>query len=221
MNPIVSVHTGQDSGVTPPSERVRVRRRPERARYDTELVHQVLDESLICHVGFVFDDQPYVLPTIHARHGETLYLHGATSNHMLKVLSSGAPLCITTTIVDGLVLARSAFHHTMNYRSVVVLGTGYAVDDPEERDAAFRRLVDHIAPGRWPHLRPPTEKELRATRLVRVPLEECSAKVRSGPPVDDEADYELPIWSGELPLAVAASAPLPASGLPVPAHVMA
>jgi uncharacterized protein len=209
----------QEPNARPASERVRVRRKADRGRYDAELVHQALDEALICHVGFVVDGQPYVQPTIHARVEDQVYLHGAVGNRMLKVVASGEPVCLTATIVDGLVLARSALHHSMNYRSVVILGRGRDVKDLEERELASRRLVDHVVPGRWAHVRPPTPEELRSTRVVALPLAEASVKVRAGPPIDDKADYGLPIWAGELPLEVVPRPPVPDCELPLPAHV--
>jgi len=184
----------------PPSPRTEVRRLPERARYDTDVVHDILDEALVCHVGFVVDGQPVVIPTIHARDGDRLYLHGSPANRMLRTLKRQVDVCVTVTLVDGLVLARSAFHHSMNYRSVVVFGPAREVTDPVEKMAAFRALVDHVTPGRWDDVRAPNEKEIRSTLVLALALTEASAKVRTGPPLDDEADYALPVWAGELPL---------------------
>ncbi len=191
------------------TERTRVRRRPERGSHDTETIQTILDEALICHVGFTVDDQPYVLPTIHARIGDRLYLHGAAANRMLRTLSEGGACCVTATLVDGLVLARSAFHHSMNYRSVAVLGRAEEVTEPDERLAALRAIVEHVRPGRWDECRAPTEAELRATTVVRLPLDEASAKVRTGPPIDDEEDYALPYWAGVIPLSTVEGAPEP------------
>jgi nitroimidazol reductase NimA-like FMN-containing flavoprotein (pyridoxamine 5'-phosphate oxidase superfamily) len=184
----------------PPSVRTAVRRRAQRGRYERELVHAVLDEALVCHVGFETEHGPVVLPTMHARVDDTLYLHGAVGNAMLRALATGAPVCVTVTLLDGLVLARSAFHHSMNYRSVVVFGTATAVDDRDAKLAALEALIERIHPGRWQEARPPTDAELRQTLVVSVPLDEASAKVRSGPPIDDADDYALDVWAGEIPL---------------------
>ena len=207
----------------PPSPRTEVKRLPERARYDTEIVHGILDEALVCHVGFVVDGQPVVIPTIHARRGDRLYLHGSPANRMLRTLKRQVDVCVTVTLVDGLVLARSAFHHSMNYRSVVVFGAAREVSDPVEKMAAFRALVDHVAPGRWDDVRAPNEKEIRSTLVLVLALAEASAKVRTGPPLDDEGDYALPVWAGELPLRTVPGAPVGdprlAPGAVVPEHV--
>jgi nitroimidazol reductase NimA-like FMN-containing flavoprotein (pyridoxamine 5'-phosphate oxidase superfamily) len=206
-----------------PTDRTRVRRLPARARYDKAEVAAILDEALVCHVGFVHEGQPVVIPTIHGRDGETLYLHGSAASRMLNALAGGAPLCVTATIVDGLVLARSAFHHSMNYRSVVAFGVARAVADPKEKIRALHCISERLIPGRWKAVRGPNTQELAQTSVVAMALDECSAKVRSGPPVDDAPDYALPTWAGELPLRLRADAPLPdpklASGTPVPAHV--
>ena len=206
-----------------PSPRTEVRRVPDRARYDTEVVHGILDEALVCHVGFVSDGHPVVIPTIHARDGDRLYLHGSPASRMLRTLKRQVEVCVTVTLVDGLVLARSAFHHSMNYRSAVVFGPASEVTGPAEKLAAFRALVDHVAPGRWDDVRAPNEKEIRSTLVLALPLAEASAKVRTGPPVDDEADYALPVWAGELPLRIVPGAPVGdprlAPGTAVPEHV--
>jgi len=180
--------------------RVQVRRLPERGAYDREAIDAILDEALICHVGFVVDGQPYVIPTIHARDGDRLYLHGSTASRMLRTLEGGTPICVTVTIQDGLVLARSAFHHSINYRSVVVLGTAVEVDDPRERLHALEVISQHVTPGRWNDVRRPSDVELRQTRILRIGLDEASAKMRSGGPKDDEEDVALPVWAGVLPL---------------------
>ena len=193
----------------PPSPRTEVRRLPERARYDTDVVHGILDEALVCHVGFVVDGQPVVIPTIHARDGDRLYLHGSPANRMLRTLKRQVDVCVTVTLVDGLVLARSAFHHSMNYRSVVVFGPAREVTDPGEKMSAFRALVDHVTPGRWDDVRAPNEKEIRSTLVLALALTEASAKVRTGPPLDDEADYALPVWAGVIPLRLTAAAAEP------------
>jgi uncharacterized protein len=205
------------------TERTRVRRLPERAAYDRETVHAILDEGFVCHVGFVVDGQPYVIPTGYARAGETLYLHGSTGSRL--GLRPGGPVCVTVTLVDGLVLARSAFHHSMNYRSVTVLGRTRPVDDPREKEAALRAFVEHVIPGRSDEIRRGDRSELAATVVLAVPLQEVSAKVRTGPPKDDEEDYSLPVWSGVLPLALVPGSPDPDARLdptiPVPSYVTA
>jgi nitroimidazol reductase NimA-like FMN-containing flavoprotein (pyridoxamine 5'-phosphate oxidase superfamily) len=185
-----------------PSSRVRVRRLAKRAVYDEEAILDILDEALICHVGFVDGDQPFVLPIIHGRIGTTLYFHGSQSNRMLGALSDGIEVCATATIIDGLVLARSAFHHSMNYRSVVMLGRATAVTDDGEKTRALQATMDRLLTGRWADARPPNEKELAQTLMVSLPIDEASAKVRTGPPIDDEDDYELPIWAGVRPLSL-------------------
>jgi nitroimidazol reductase NimA-like FMN-containing flavoprotein (pyridoxamine 5'-phosphate oxidase superfamily) len=177
-----------------------VRRLPDRARYDRETIHAILDEGLVCHVGFVDGGQPFVIPSAYARVGDRLVVHGSAASRMVKALASGAPACVTVTLLDGLVLARSGFHHSMNFRSVVVVGTATEVTDPAEKRRALDAVVEHVVPGRVGSLRPPSENELRATRVVALPLDEASAKVRTGPPKDDEADYALAVWAGELPL---------------------
>jgi len=177
---------------------------------------------MLCHVGFVHDGQPFVLPTGYARQHDTLYLHGSPASRMLRTLSAGVPVCVTVTLLDGLVLARSAFHSSMNYRSVVILGTASPVTDPDRKLDAMRALVDHLIPDRWPDLRPITDKELNATLVLQVPLAEASAKVRTGGPVDDEEDYDLPMWAGVVPLALTPSPPIADERLsattPVPAY---
>jgi nitroimidazol reductase NimA-like FMN-containing flavoprotein (pyridoxamine 5'-phosphate oxidase superfamily) len=183
-----------------PSTRTTVRRKGERGRYESEVVHAIVDEALICHVGFESEHGPVVLPTMHARIDDTLYLHGAVGNAMLRTLAAGAPVCVTVTLLDGLVLARSAFHHSMNYRSVVVFGVPITVEDPQVKVAALEALIERIHPGRWNEARPPTESELRKTLVVGLPLDEASAKVRTGPPVDDAEDYALDVWAGVVPL---------------------
>jgi uncharacterized protein len=185
-----------------------VGRLPERARYDRETIHAILDEGLVCHVAFVADGQPFVIPTTYARRDDRLVIHGSAASRMVKALAGGAPACVSVTLVDGLVLARSAFHHSMNYRSVVVVGTATEIVDPAEKVSALEAIVEHVAPGRAPSVRPPSEIELRATRVVALPLDESSAKVRTGPPKDDEDDYALPVWAGELPLGLSVGPPL-------------
>jgi uncharacterized protein len=196
-----------------PTARTQVKRLPKRGAYDRETVFKILDEAFVCHVGFVVDGQPYVIPTNYGRAGETLYLHGSAASRMLRTLSEGIPVCVTATLIDGLVLARSAFHHSVNYRSVVVLGTARLVEDPAEKMEALRLFTEHIMKGRWDEIRRPTEQELKATTVLAVPLEEVSAKVRTGGPVDDEGDFELPMWAGVLPLPVLPGAPIADSRL--------
>jgi nitroimidazol reductase NimA-like FMN-containing flavoprotein (pyridoxamine 5'-phosphate oxidase superfamily) len=192
-----------------PTDRTQVKRLPKRGRYDQETVHQILDSAFVCHVGFNVDDQPFVIPTNYGRAGDTLYIHGSAASRMLKTLSAGVPVCVTVTHVDGLVLARSAFHHSVNYRSVVIFGTARLVDDPEEKMEALRIFTDHVLKGRWDDVRQPSEQEMKATTVLALPLEEVSAKVRTGGPVDDEADYALPVWAGVLPLETVAQPPEP------------
>ena len=195
------------------TSRSRVRRHPERASYDREIVHAILDEGLICHLGFVSEGSPVVIPTMYARSGEVIYLHGAPASRMLKTLSAGVEVSLAVTLLDGLVLARSVFHHSMNYRSVVVQGRATEVTDPDEKMLAFRALVDHVADGRWADARTPSAKELGATKVLRLPLAEVSAKVRSGGPKDDPGDMAGDVWAGEIPLALTPRWPVPASDL--------
>ncbi len=192
---------------------MRVRRLPDRGRYRREEIDAILDEGFVCHVGFVGPDGPVVIPTAYGRRGDQLYLHGASANAMLANAAGGGHLCITVTLVDGLVLARSAFHHSINYRSVVVYGVGEEVTAADEKRQALDAIVEHLVPGRGTDARPPTDRELRATRVVRVPLGESSAKVRAGGPKDDEEDLALPVWAGELPIVSATGLPVAADGL--------
>ena len=182
----------------------RIRRMPERGAYDRETIYAIVDEALICHVAFVDDGRPFVIPTIHARQGDTLYLHGAKASRLIKQIESGQPLCIAVTLVDGLVFARSIFHHSMNYRSALLFGSGRLVDEPGEKLHALQVLSDHVTPERWKDARPPSPKELNATSVVAITIESASAKARSGPPKDDEEDYALPYWAGVLPLSLQA-----------------
>src|SRR5215467_11199219 len=192
-----------------PTERTQVKRLPKRGKYDTETVYKILDEAFVCHVGFVAGVQPYVIPTNFARVGDKLYLHGSAASRMLRTLSQGIPVCVTVTLVDGLVLARSAFHHSVNYRSVVILGTAKLVDDPTEKMEALRLFTEHVMKGRWDEIRWPTEQEMKATTVLALPLLEVSAKVRTGGPVDDEQDYAMAVWAGVLPLPISTGTPLP------------
>jgi len=191
-----------------PTERTQVKRLPKRGKYERETVFAILDAGFVCHVGFSVDGQPYVIPTNYGRSGETVYLHGSAASRMLRTLSEGVPLSVTVTHVDGLVLARSAFHHSVNYRSVVILGTARLVTDPAEKMEALRVFTEHVMKGRWDDVRQPTEQELKATTVLALPLEEVSAKVRTGGPIDDEEDYALPVWAGVLPLETVAKEPL-------------
>ena len=191
-----------------PTERTRVVREPHRGSYDRETIYKILDEGFVCHVGFTIDSQPYVIPTLFARVGDAIYFHGSAASRMLRGAASGIPVCITVTLVDGLVLARSVFNHSMNYRSVVALGTATLVDQPDEKLAALHAFTEKIVPSRWNDVRQPSEKELKATSILRLPLTEVSAKMRSGPVKDDEEDYALPIWAGVVPLHLQAEAPI-------------
>jgi uncharacterized protein len=191
------------------SKRTTVKRLPDRGVYDRATIDAILDEALICHVGFVHDGQPFVIPTGFARDGDSLFIHGSPASRMLRTLSGGVPVCVTVTLVDGMVVARSAFHSSMNYRSVVILGTATPVLDDDRKLPAMKLLVDHLIPDRWNDLRPITPRELKATLILEIPLNEASAKVRTGGPKDDEEDYELPIWAGVVPLALTPSAPVP------------
>jgi len=192
-----------------PSPRTRLVREPQRAVYDRAAAYQILDEGFICHVGFVVDGQPFVIPTGYGRAGDNLYIHGSAASRMLRNLDQGVAVCVTVTLLDGMVLARSIFNHSMNYRSVVVLGTAVAVEDPTEKLAALRALSEHILPGRWDEVRQPNERELKATLVMRLPITEFSAKVRQGPPIDDEEDYSFPTWAGVIPLEIIAQSPIP------------
>jgi len=206
-----------------PTARTRVVREPHRGVYDRETAYRILDEGFICHVGFVADGQPFVIPTGYGRAGDNLYIHGSAASRMLRNLDQGVAVCVTVTLLDGLVLARSIFNHSMNYRSVVVLGTAVAVEDPQEKLEALRRLSEHILPGRWEESRQPNAKELKATLVMRLPITEFSAKVRQGPPIDDEEDYAFPTWAGVIPLEMVAGEPIddprPEPGRAVPEYV--
>jgi nitroimidazol reductase NimA-like FMN-containing flavoprotein (pyridoxamine 5'-phosphate oxidase superfamily) len=191
-----------------PTSRTRVVREADRALYDRETAYRILDEGFLCHVGFLAEGQPFVIPTSYGRKDDSLYIHGSAASRMLRHLKEGAPVCIAVTLLDGLVLARSIFNHSMNYRSVVVLGNATLVEGPEEKIEALRALSEHILPGRWADSRQPNERELKATSILRVPIEEFSAKVRTGPPIDDEPDYSFPTWAGVVPLEMTAGAPI-------------
>ena len=188
--------------------RTRVVREPQRAAYDREVINRILDEGFICHVGFTLDGQPFVIPTSYGRNEDVLYIHGSAASRMLRNVSAGIPMCVTVTLLDGLVLARSIFNHSMNYRSVVVLGMGSAIEDREEKLLALRLLSEHIIPGRWNEARQPNEKELKATTVIRLQIQEFSAKVREGQVIDDEEDYSFPVWAGVLPINLVAGDPI-------------
>ena len=192
----------------PQTERTTLKRLPKRGVYDRELVYAILDEGFICHVGFVVDAKPVVIPTGYARVADQLYIHGSQASRMLRTLKTGIDVCVTVTLIDGLVLARSAFHHSMNYRSVVVFGNATAIEAADAKLAALRALSEHMIPGRWDEVREPNEQELKATTVLALPLEEVSAKVRTGPPLDDEEDYALKVWAGVLPLKLVAEDPV-------------
>ncbi len=207
-------------GTTP---RTKIRQVARNAVHDRESVNAILDEGLVCHVGFVEDGQPYVLPMSYARDGNKLYVHGSASSRLLKALAGGTPCCITVTLIDGIVLARSLLHHSMNYRSVVIIARGRALTKGEEKNRALERITEHVVPGRWNDARQPTDRELDATSVIEFPIEECSAKMRTGPPNDDERDYQLPHWAGVIPLALMAGEPVPDErlkpGTPRPSYV--
>lgn len=222
MNP--AGHTGQcDTLGSMPTERTTLRRLPERGRYDRATIDAILDAGFVCHLGMVIHDSPVVVPTLYARRDDHVLVHGSPAARSLRHLQGGAEVCVTVTLLDGLVLARSAFHHSANYRSVMLYGVPRRIEDLAERREALEYLTDHLVPGRLPHLRPITEQEVRATTVLEVPIEEASAKVRSGPPEDDEDDYVLPIWAGVVPLRLAAADPVPdprnLAGLQPPDHV--
>src|SRR5271155_1050604 len=193
-----------------PNERIRVVREPHRGVYDRETIYKILDEGFVCHVGFAVDGQPYVIPTMYARAGDAIYFHGSAASRMLRGASAGIPVCVTVTLVDGLVLARSVFNHSMNYRSVVALGKATLVDAPEEKIAALRAFTEKILPGRWNDARQPNEKELKSTSILRLPLTEVSAKMRVGPVEDDAPDYAVQVWAGIIPLKLTPGPPVTA-----------
>jgi nitroimidazol reductase NimA-like FMN-containing flavoprotein (pyridoxamine 5'-phosphate oxidase superfamily) len=192
-----------------PTSRTKVRRLAKRAVYDKEQVHAILDESFLCHIGFSQEGQAYVIPTLYARAGELLYVHGSGASRMLKNLAQGVDICVTVTLVDGYVLARSAFHHSMNYRSVTVLGRARLVTESSEKLTALRLITEHIVPERWGEVREPNELEMRQTVVLAIPLEEVAAKVRNGPPADDEEDYQRPVWAGIVPIHTQLGPPVP------------
>ncbi len=210
----------------PPSERVRLRRKRERGSYDRTVIDAILDEALIAHLGIVDEQgQPFVIPTLHARSGDVVYCHGSTASRTLRALAAGAPACLTVSLIDGLVLARAAMHHSANYRSAMLIGQARLVDDPGEKQRALRAVVEHIVPGRWDDVRAPSENELKATAVLALPIEEASAKVRSGGPLDDEEDYGCSAWAGVIPFLSSAGAPVPderlRAGIATPAYATA
>ena len=196
------------------TDRTKLKRLPKRGHFDRETVYKILDEGFICHIGFAPQGQPFVIPTGYARVDDKLYVHGSAASRMLKTLSGGVDACVTVTIIDGLVLARSAFHHSMNYRSVVIFGRATLLEDREEKMAALVALSEHIVRGRWAEVREPTEQEMKATTVLSLPLVEASAKIRTGPPLDDEEDYAMPIWAGVIPLKLEAGEPINDPRLP-------
>jgi nitroimidazol reductase NimA-like FMN-containing flavoprotein (pyridoxamine 5'-phosphate oxidase superfamily) len=226
MSEAPSQQTNRSGLTPPPSDRVRLRRRRERGSYDREVIDAILDEALIAHLGIAAPDgQPLVLPMLHARCGDLVYLHGSAGGRAMRALAQGARACLTVSLIDGLVLARSAMHHSANYRSVMLLGRARAVADPAEQRRACRAIVEHIVPGRWTDVRPPSDTELKATSVLALPIEEASAKVRSGPPLDDEEDYALKAWAGVIPLSATAGLPQPdprlSAHIPVPQYAAA
>ena len=206
------------------TERTKLKRLPKRGHFDRETVYGILDEGFICHVGFAPEGQPVVIPTGYARAGDNLYIHGSQASRMLRTLSGGVDACVTVTLIDGLVLARSAFHHSMNYRSVVIFGRATPVEEREDKLSALLALSEHIVRGRWADVREPTEQELRQTTVLSMPILEASAKVRTGPPLDDEEDYAMPIWAGVLPLRLETGRPIKDPRLPdgiqIPEYVL-
>jgi uncharacterized protein len=206
-----------------PTERTRLKRMPQRGSYDREIVYQIIDNALFCHVGFVHNGAPFVVPTLHVRIGERLYLHGSAASRMLRTAAGGIPLCVTVTHVDGLILARSAFHHSINYRSAVILGVAEEVTEPEAKLGALHALVEHVLPGRWQDARPPHPRELAATSVLSLPITEASAKVRTGGPSEEAEDYALPVWAGVIPLKMATGAAVAdqrlVGGVEVPEYV--
>jgi len=216
--------SGRFSPAAPASDRVRLRRRRERGSYDRRVIDAILDEALIAHLGIADEaGQPFVVPTLHARRGDLVYCHGSSASRTLRALAGGARACLTVSLIDGLVLARSAMHHSANYRSAMLIGEASSVEDTDEKLHALEAIVEHIVPGRWGEVRAPTEKELTATSVLAIPIDEASAKVRSGPPLDEEEDYALPAWAGVIPLGMQAGAPEPdarlAAAIRLPEHV--
>jgi hypothetical protein len=206
------------------TKRTKLGRLPNRGSHEAETIHAILDAAFLAHVGFQMEGQPFVIPTLYGRDENKLYLHGSAASRMLRGLETGLPACVSVTVVDGLVLARSAFHHSMNYRSVVAFGTARKIEGADEKTRALRVISEHLIAGRWSDVRGPTDKELKATSVLEFSIEEASAKIRTGPPVDDEEDYSLPVWAGVLPLQLEAKAPVPdprlTAGIKVPTYVL-
>jgi len=207
----------------PQTELNKVKRLPKRGQYDKKTIYEIVDKALICHVGFVLEGQPFVMPTIHVRIGDTIYLHGAVANRMLNHIKAGNNVCLTMTLIDGIVFARSVFHHSMNYRSAVIFGKGRVIEDYDEKWNVFRALTEHIAKGRWDDARKPNEQETNVTTIVAIDIESASAKVRTGPAKDDEEDYTLPIWAGVMPVQMQFGTPINderlSSGITVPNYI--
>jgi uncharacterized protein len=207
----------------PQTNRTNLKRLPKRGHFDHETVYGILDEGFICHVGFVVDGQPFVIPTGYARVDDNLFIHGSQASRMLRTLAGGVDVCVTVTLIDGLVLARSAFHHSINYRSVVVFGRATLIEDREEKNSALFAFSEHVMRGRWNYVREPSESELKQTSVLRLPLVEASAKIRTGPPIDDEEDYDMAVWAGVLPLKMVTGDPINdprlQSGIEVPQNV--
>ena len=205
------------------SDRNKIKRVPKRGNYEREIVYQILDEGLVCYVSFVVEGQPFVIPTAYGRVDNKLYIHGSPASRMLRALQTGIEVCVCVTLVDGVVLARSAFHHSLNYRSVVVFGTASIVEDPEHKLAALKAFCDHVIPQRWQEVRPPSHQELKGTLVLALPLNEASAKIRTGAPIDDEQDYQIPVWAGVIPLKINAGEPIKdsrlSSEIAIPAYV--
>ncbi len=214
--------THQTKPAAPPSERVRLRRKRERGSHERATIDAILDEGLIAHLGIVEGGQPFVIPTLHARDGDVVYCHGSSASRTLRALAGGAPACLTVSLIDGLVLSRSAMHHSANYRSAMLLGNARMVTDPDEQMHGFRTVVERIVPGRWSDVRPPSENEIKATALLALPIDEASAKVRTGPPLEDEEDLALDAWAGVIPLSLTAGEPEPdpqlRAGIAVPSY---
>ncbi|HYH84535.1 MAG TPA: pyridoxamine 5'-phosphate oxidase family protein [Pyrinomonadaceae bacterium] len=206
--------TDETNGDFPKTERTKLKRLPKRGAFDRQTVYGILDEGFVCHVGFVADGHPVVIPTAYGRAGDVVYIHGSRASRMLRAAGAGAEVCVTVTLIDGLVLARSAFHHSMNYRSVVIFGTARAVESDEEKTEALRAFTEHVMRGRWDDVRWPSARELSQTTVLALALEEASAKVRTGPPIDDEEDYEMKVWAGVVPLETVVGEAVPDPRLP-------
>ena len=206
------------------TERTKLKRLPKRGNFERETIYQILDEAFICHVGFTVGEKPFVIPTSYARIKDNLMIHGSAASRMLRNLKDEIEVCVTVTIIDGLVLARSAFHHSMNYRSVVIFGKAKLIDDEQEKYNALKAFTEHIIPNRWDEIRSPNQQELKGTTVLSIPLHEASAKIRVGNPVDDEEDYEMNVWAGVIPLNLAVGKPIAddrlKDGIEVPKHIL-